>query len=102
MTDYVQISAQITEATRNRLDLYARETGLKKSRIIEDAIQARLDALEEVPIEYVGNTRFVLDDASWDWFVREMKDPSPPSPGLVELLAPYRDELRKSFGHDDD
>lgn len=102
MTDYVQISAQISEATRNRLDLYARETGLKKSRIIEDAIEARLNALEEVPIEYVGGSRFVLDDASWEWFVQEMEHPSAPSQGLIDLLTPHRETLRRSFGYDDD
>ena len=33
MADYIQISAQISEATRARLDSYARETGLKASTI---------------------------------------------------------------------
>lgn len=101
MADYVQISAQISEATRARLDQYARETGLKKSRIIEDAIEARLDALDAVPAEYIGPTRFVLDDTSWEWLVREIQTPSEPTPALVELLRPYRKELKELLGSDD-
>ncbi|MDP2300364.1 MAG: hypothetical protein U1E08_03410 [Coriobacteriia bacterium] len=101
MADYVQISAQISEATRSRLDQYARETGLKKSRIIEDAIEARLDALDELPAEYIVPTRFVLDEESWEWLARETENPTPPTPALVELLRPYRKELKELFGSDD-
>ena len=101
MADYVQISAQISEATRARLDQYARETGLKKSRIIEDAIEARLDALDELPAEYVVPARVVLDEGSWGRVVERIEGPGEPSPALVELLRPHREELRRLLGLDD-
>lgn len=101
MTDYTQISAQITESTRDRLDQYARETGLKKSRIIEDAIQQHLDAMDSLPEEYAFAGRLVLDDESWEWLASEIERPSAPPLGLVELLRPHRDEFRRLLGLED-
>lgn len=101
MTDYVQISAQISEATRARLDQYARETGLKTSRIIEDAIQARLDALDQIPPEYIVPTRVVLDDESWGRVIERVEGAGQPSAGLIELLRPHREEFRRLLGLDD-
>lgn len=86
MADYVQISAQISEATRARLDLYARETGLKKGRLIEDAIEAHLDALDEVPSEYLIPHRVVVDAETWERIVAEMDRPAEPTPALRGLM----------------
>ncbi|MBI5232034.1 MAG: hypothetical protein HY876_07720 [Coriobacteriales bacterium] len=92
MADYVQISAQISEATRKRLDLYARETGLKKSRIVEDAINAHLDALDEIPPEFITPTRLVVDDESWEFIVNAIENPRAPTPALRELVNRLRNE----------
>lgn len=86
MADYVQISAQISEATRARLDLYARETGLKKGRLIEDAIEAHLDALDEVPAEYIVPHRIVVDAGTWEQLVAELERPAEPNPALRDLM----------------
>ncbi|MFA5843212.1 MAG: hypothetical protein WC971_00070 [Coriobacteriia bacterium] len=92
MTDYVQISAQISEATRSRLDQYARETGMKKSRLVEDAIQAHLDTLDSVPAEYVVPARVVVDAQTWDWILDEIENPGEPTPALRELMRRRDDE----------
>lgn len=86
MADYIQISAQISEATRARLDQYARETGLKKGRLIEDAIEAHLDALDEVPAEYLIPHRVVVDAVSWKRIVAEMDSPAEPTPMLRTIM----------------
>ncbi len=86
MADYVQISAQISEATRARLDLYARETGLKKGRLIEDAIVAHLTALDEVPAEYLVPHRVVVDAGTWERIVAEMDRPAAPTTPLRDLM----------------
>lgn len=86
MTDYVQISAQISEAARDRLDQYARETGMKKSRLVEEAILAHLDTLETTPAEYVVPVNVVLDATSWEFVTGEVDAPGEPAPALRELL----------------
>ena len=91
MIDYVQISAQISEATRNRLDVYARETGMKKSRLVEDAILAHLDTLDAVPSEYVIPANIVVDSATWDAVLADIENPSDPTPALRELMLRSRD-----------
>lgn len=91
MIDYVQISAQISEATRDRLDLYARETGMKKSRLVEDAILAHLDTLDAVPSEYVVPASLVVDAATWDAVLSDIDHPAEPTSALRELMRRSRD-----------
>ncbi|KAF0209418.1 MAG: hypothetical protein Q8S43_01105 [Actinomycetota bacterium] len=91
MIDYVQISAQISEATRDRLDLYARETGMKKSRLVEDAILAHLDTLDAVPSEYVIPASIVLDAVTWDAVLADIERPAEPTAALRELMLRSRD-----------
>ena len=90
MTDYVQISAQISEATRRRLDLYARETGMKKSRIIEEAIEQHLEVLDEIPAEYLVSKNIVFTNESFDEMVDMINNPGEPPPALVELMRSSR------------
>ena len=86
MADYVQISAQISEATKRRLDQYARETGLKKNRIVEDAIQQHLDALEEIPPEYIIPLVMTVDNESWEMIVESIENPREPTQALRDLM----------------
>ncbi len=86
MTDYTQVSAQISEATKRRLDLYAQETGMKKGRIIEDAIVHHLDALEELPAEYIIPARVTVTDESWERVVSELEAPPEPTDALRALM----------------
>ncbi|MBE0417871.1 MAG: hypothetical protein IBX63_08915 [Coriobacteriia bacterium] len=87
MTDYVQISAQISEAAKRRLDQYARETGMKKSRVVEDAINQHLDALDEIPAEYIVPTRLVVSSETWETIVDQIENPGEPTPALRELMS---------------
>lgn len=86
MADYVQISAQLSEATKRRLDQYAQETGLKKSRIIEEAVQRHLDAAEELPPEYIIPTHMVLTNESWNMVVDLIENPREPKQALRDLM----------------
>lgn len=92
MADYVQVSAQISEAARERLDSYARETGMKKSRLIEDAIMAHLDTLDAVPAEFMIPAHVVVDEESWGRVLEGIERPSEPTSALRELLAGHADE----------
>lgn len=87
MTDYVQISAQISEATKRRLDQFAHETGMKKGRVVEDAITRHLDALDEIPADYIVPTRIVVSAESWDTIVEQIEHPAEPTCELRELMS---------------
>lgn len=86
MADYTQVSAQISEETRRRLDLYARETGVKKSRFIEDAIVAHLDHSEETPVEYLIPAIVTVTPESWAAVVRAVDEPPVPTQALRDLM----------------
>ena len=86
MADYVQISAQISEAARDRLDEYARETGMKKSRLVEDAIMAHLDVLDATPGEFMIPANVQVDAESWDRVLAGIEQPAEPTPALRELM----------------
>ena len=57
-----QISALVSASTRDLLDRQSRRTGIKKSRLIEDAIRHHLAALSEFPEEFVIPTRLVVSN----------------------------------------
>ena len=57
-----QISAFVSTSTRDLLDRHSRRTGIKKSRLIEDAIRHHLAALSEFPEEFVIPTRLVISN----------------------------------------
>ena len=57
-----QISAFVSASTRDLLDRHSRRTGIKKSRLIEDAIRHHLASLEQFPEEFVVPTRLVVSN----------------------------------------
>lgn len=55
-----QISANISVATRDRLERYVRSRGLKKGLVIEQALLHHLTAVAELPDEVVIPPRLVV------------------------------------------
>jgi predicted DNA-binding protein len=60
----VQVSAHISEETKARLERFARRTGQTRARLIEDALQQHLQALEELPADAIVPARIVLSEQS--------------------------------------
>jgi uncharacterized protein (DUF1778 family) len=81
-----QISAYVSERTNERLDMYVRETGVKKARLIEDAIVSHLDALESLPADAIIPTRIVVSQESWDRLMERLESPPNPTPALRKLM----------------
>lgn len=55
-----QISAEVSRETKDLLDKVARDSGLKKGRLIEDALRQYLLALIAVPAEFHVPARVTL------------------------------------------
>ncbi|HEY5539971.1 MAG TPA: hypothetical protein VIL41_00790 [Coriobacteriia bacterium] len=81
-----QISAYVSDSTKQRLDLFVRETGLKKGRVIEDALNAHLDALEELPASAIIPTRIVLTKESGARFLERLEAEPAPTEALIKLM----------------
>jgi hypothetical protein len=85
-----QISAYVSDSTKVRLDEFVRETGLKKGRVIEDALNAHLDALEELPDDVIIPTRIVLTKESGARFLERLAEEPKPTEALIKLMRARR------------
>lgn len=81
-----QVSAYVSDETNARLDLFVRETGVTKSRMIEDAIVNHLDALDELPASAIIPTRIVLDKESGEAFFKSLQAKPEPTEALIQLM----------------
>jgi hypothetical protein len=79
MAKETQISALISQTTRARLEKHVRATGLKKGYLVEQALLHHLQALDEVPSEYVVHPRLVVTRQSGEQVLKELQAGKPTS-----------------------
>lgn len=84
--DQTQISAYVSATTKRRLDEFARESGLKKGYVVEQALDRYLTSADAIPAEYLVPATLVLTDESYDRVVARMLEPAEPTPALSALL----------------
>lgn len=89
-----QISTYVSEATKEQLEQYADAHGLKKGRLIEDALLHHLQALRELPADIVIPPRLVVTAASFERLAELARKPRRPTKALRDLMAgkPVRGE----------
>lgn len=85
MPKETQISAQISEATRELMEKHVRRTGVKKGHLVEQALLHHLQALDELPAEYLVHPRIVVSRGTGEQLLRQA-DSAEPTPALRELL----------------
>ncbi len=85
MSKETQISAQITESTRELLERHVRKTGVKKGHLVEQALLHHLQALDELPAELVIHPRIVVSKQTGVDLLRRAES-AEPTPALRELL----------------
>ena len=84
--DVSQVSAVIADTTRERLERFAKQHGVKKSHLIETAILHHLAALEELPADVVVPPALVLSREAGADLIRRIEQPEPPTPALKALF----------------
>lgn len=89
-TDQTQISAFISTETKARLEAFVREHGVKRSFLIERALEHHLAALEEVPADVVIPPVVVLSGASGAEVARRLENPPPPTDAMKALFDDAR------------
>ena len=80
-----QISAMISETTRELMERHVRRAGVKKGHLIEQALLHHLQALEELPAEYVVHPRLVVSRKTGTDLLRGEQS-SEPAPALRKLM----------------
>ena len=85
MAKETQISAQISETTRELMEKYVRRTGVKKGHLVEQALLHHLQALDEIPAEYIIHPRIVVSRKTGEEMLRQAES-AEPTAALRELM----------------
>lgn len=85
MAKETQISAQISKTTRELMEKHVRRTGVKKGHLIEQALLHHLQALDEIPAEYIIHPRIVVSRETGEQMLRDAES-AEPTPALRELM----------------
>jgi uncharacterized protein (DUF1778 family) len=82
----VQISAFISDATKQELERFAEAHGLKKGHVIEDALLHHLQALKELPIDIVVPARILVSAEAFRRIVDRLERPRRPTAAMRGLM----------------
>ena len=82
-----QISAYISEATKEQVERYAEAHGVKKGYLVEEALLHHLQALRELPADIVIPARLMVTRASFAAVADAVKKPRKPTRALRDLMA---------------
>lgn len=90
MADEAQISATVSAATKEKLDRFSENHGLKKNYVVEQALLYFMEARRELPDEALIPSRLVLEDKAFDRLLAKLGQPAAPTKALRELMRDKR------------
>ncbi|MFZ5787055.1 MAG: hypothetical protein ACOY3Y_11495 [Acidobacteriota bacterium] len=85
MDKATQISALVSETTRELLERHVRASGVKKGHLVEQALRHHLRALQELPADIIVHPRLVVTRKSGVAILREMAK-GKPTDALRDLM----------------
>jgi hypothetical protein len=80
-----QISAVVSETTKELLERHVRATGVKKGHLVEQALRHHLQALQELPTDVIVHPKLVVTRKSGDAIGKEIAR-GKPTEALRDLL----------------
>lgn len=87
MLEHTQISAFISQETKDRLERFVKAHGLKKGSVVENALLHHLQALEELPADIIIPPRIVVSPETFEKIVEQIRKPKPPTKAMKSLFA---------------
>ncbi len=82
-----QISAYISDATREEVERYVEAHGLKKGSLVEEALLHHLQALRELPQDIVIPPRIRVSRRSFERVAELVQSPRKPTKAIAELMS---------------
>jgi hypothetical protein len=82
-----QISAYISEETRELVERYAGAHGVKKGALVEQALLHHLQALRELPADIIIPPRLELTEASFAAIGEVLASPRKPTRAMRDLMS---------------
>jgi uncharacterized protein (DUF1778 family) len=86
MSSNTQVSATISATTKELLDRFTEELGLRKNFVVEQALLYFMSSRRELPDEAFIPARIVLDDAGFEQVVGHLEAGPEPTEALRELM----------------
>jgi hypothetical protein len=80
-----QISAVISETTKELMERHVRATGVKKGHLVEQALRHHLQALQELPADVIVHPRLVVTRKSGATLLKQIEK-GKPTKALRDLL----------------
>ena len=81
-----QISATVSNQTKERMEAYTQAYGVKKSHLIEVAILHHLRALEELPADILIPPVLKVSRTSGERILERLESPAPPTDAMKALF----------------
>lgn len=85
MDQFTQISAAISTSTKEKLDRFTRQHGLKKNHVLEQALLFYIATREQLPEEALVPTRVVVTEDPFARIAARLSTKSAPSDELQKL-----------------
>jgi hypothetical protein len=85
MDKEIQISAVISETTKELLERHVRATGVKKGYLVEQALRHHLQALQQLPADVIVHPKLVITRKSGAALLKEIEK-AKPTEALRDLL----------------
>ncbi|WP_394832487.1 hypothetical protein LVJ94_38895 [Pendulispora rubella] len=85
MDKEIQISALVSQTTKDLLERHVRATGTKKGHLVEQALRHHLQALQELPADVVIHPKIVVTRKSGEAILEEM-EAGEPTTALRQLM----------------
>jgi uncharacterized protein (DUF1778 family) len=82
-----QISAHVSDTTKELVERYVEAHGVKKGHLIEEALLHHLLALRELPADVIISPRLVVSQGTFDRVARLVDRPRKPTKAMRELMA---------------
>jgi hypothetical protein len=73
MEKETQISAVVSQSTRDLLERHVRATGVKKGHLVEQALRHHLQALNELPADVIIHPKIVVTRRSGAAIIKKMR-----------------------------
>ncbi len=86
-----QLSAIVSPVIKAQLEKFVRATGMKKGRVIQDALAHHLAALEALPPDVIIPARIVLTKESMREVAERVSHPPKPTRALRKLMKDHPD-----------
>ncbi|MEN9595978.1 MAG: hypothetical protein RL236_412 [Pseudomonadota bacterium] len=82
----MQLAVELPDRTTALIESYSQKMGLEKNSFIEDALLRHLQALRELPMEFIIPNRIILSEEGMRQVLDLLENPPEPTEALKQLM----------------